>query len=70
MRPNLSGVDTKALDELLTEALAYLQSTANVHETYGRVGEAETCRWHAQVIEERVRRLENTVKALMPKECV
>ena len=64
MRPNLSGVDTKALDELLTEALAYLDSCARVHDSYGRSGEAETCRWHAEVIEERVRRLENTVKAL------
>jgi len=63
---DLAGVNTKALDELTEEAFTFFERSAEIDKLYNRPGHSQETLEHLEVIKERIRRLQNTVNALMP----
>ena len=61
---DLAGASTKALDDMYREAITYFTNLAEGHEKQGRAGFSQEIKWQVEVIEERLRRLQNTIKAL------
>ena len=65
---NWGGLNTKDLEDLYQEALEFLKADSKRHESHGRHVYAEELKHHLEVVEEKVRRLQNTVNALMPSQ--
>ena len=65
---NWGGINTKALEKMYDEAVEFLKKDADRHATNGRQVYSQELHFHLEVVDERVRRLSNTMKALMPSE--
>ena len=63
---NWGGLSTQSIQEMYDDAIEFLKADARRHEANGRQVYAKELKYHLEVIEERVRRQTNTVKALMP----
>jgi hypothetical protein len=62
---NWGGLSTKAIDKMYEEAISFLKSDVDRHATNGRQVYSKELHFHLEVVEERVRRLRNTVNAMM-----
>lgn len=65
MSINWGGLSTKTIDEMYRDALEFFSTDSNRHLTNGRQTYAQEIKHHLEVIEERVRRLQNAANALM-----
>lgn len=63
---NWGGINTGDLNEMYEEALEFFRADIKRHHSAGRHIYSKELAYHLDVIEERVRRSTNTVKALMP----